>query len=201
MPTPPTPAPTLPDLPPSSRRWRIGCALSIAAAFASTFILIGLADPHGWQPLAPGRGKIRWVATQSDEKGGKIEPPLTPDWIRDLRRRGVPWPTDLPMEPTGAQVAVPSDGTKHCIAWYLIESKQPSQELWHLDKPSVKVTDAKGDLVPSPSGSGAILLDEQRHLQYLYVAVPCEHTGTGTRLRTRLIRSRSEITDLLRLRF
>ena len=101
-------------------------------AFLTLLLLIAAAlawpHPHGWQSLGASYGRVRWAATRTE---AAIEPPVAPEWIRNLRQRGIPWPTDLPLTPLGASFGAPSPEGRP-VAWYLVQSAQPSQELWHV---------------------------------------------------------------------
>jgi len=153
--------------------------------------------PQVWYSLGDPYGRIRWVATRSE---AAIEPPVAPEWVRDLRRRGIPWPTDLPLEPLGASFGAPS-GAARPVAWFLIQSSQPSQDLWHVDKSSVKITDSAGKEHPWPGGSGAVLVDADRRLQYLYLGIDPELSGKGARLHFRLARFDGPTTELVSVPF
>lgn len=188
--------PRAPRIAPERRRrrpWRIVALFIILAAAA----LIFWPRPHGWQSLGPGTGRIRWVESRTDTR---VEHPLAPAWIRSLRKSGIPWPTDLPLEPLGATFG---DGvTSTTSAWYLVQSARPTQELWHLDKDSVHLSDARGNPVEWTGGTGSVLVDPHRRLQFLYVGVPAEQKGTGAVLRFRLKRFEdSRTTDEVTLPF
>lgn len=168
--------------PPTQKRrrpWRAVALVIIAAAAAFIF----WPRPTSWQPLGPGLGRIRWVETRTD---ALVEHPLAPRWIRNLRKAGIPWPTDLPLEPLGATFG--ESGGESTSAWYLVQSTKPSPELWHLDKESFRLTNAVGAPMEWPGGTGSLLVDEHRRLQLLYVGVPKELAGTGARVHLRLKR-------------
>lgn len=188
---------TTPTAPPRPARTRRNWTLVFLGFLLLVAAVIAWPHPHGWQSLGATHGRIRWVATRSDPA---IEPPIAPDWIRDLRARGIPWPTDLPLEPLGASFGSPSS-TGRPVAWYLIQSSQPSQDLWHVDKESVKIRDAAGKEVPWPGGSGAVLVDPERRLQYLYLGVPLELSGTGARLHFRLAHFGGSTTETVSMPF
>lgn len=164
------------------RPWRLiaGVIFLLALAFAVW------PKPHGWQPLGPGMGRIRWVETRTDSKG---DHPLAPGWIRSLRRAGIPWPTDLPLEPLGASFG---GGGQQTSAWYLVQSAKPSQQLWHVDKSSLRITDAHGAEVEWPGGTGSVLVDSRRRLQLLYIGVPPHLAHKGARVRFQLARFAEE---------
>jgi hypothetical protein len=175
-------------LPRRRRSWPlIGILLTLIAGAA-----VAWPNPHSWQTLGPKLGRIRWVETHTGMPG---EAPLAPGWIRTLRRSGIPWPTDLPLEPVPASFGGGS-GDGQAAAWYLVHSARRSNDLWHLEKRSVKLTDGRGAEVPWPGqplsddgwpgGSGAVLIDGERRLHYLYLGVPRELSGTGAHLRFRL---------------
>lgn len=189
-----TPTPDATRRPARSRRnWTLvflGFLLLVAA-------VIAWPHPHGWQSLGTAHGRIRWVATRSDPA---IEPPTAPEWIRNFRRRGIPWPTDLPLEPLGASFGAPSPEGRP-VAWYLVQSSQSTLDLWHVDKDSVKITDAAGKELPWPGGSGAVLVDADRRLQYLYLGVPEGLTGSGAHLQFRLTRFDGPTTETVSLPF
>jgi hypothetical protein len=170
--------------PPSRRRFRkrwLALAMLVLAGFA----LFTQPNPHGWKPLPPNMGRIRWAETTTD---ANVEPPLAPKWIRDLHERGIPWPTDQPLKPTGAMFGAMGGGSEQTAAWYLIQSKTASNELWSLEKDTVKMLDALGNERPWPGGSGSALVDSDRKLQYVYLLVPKELSGTGATLRLRFRR-------------
>ena len=137
-------------------------------------------------------GAIRWAETTTD---ANVEPPLAPKWIRDLREKGIPWPTDQPLKPTGAMFGAMGGGAQQTAAWYLIQSKNASNELWSLDKESVRMTDAQGKEQSWPGGSGSALVDSDRKLQYVYLIVPKDLSGTGATLRFRLRRGYSATSN------
>ncbi|MCC2670413.1 MAG: hypothetical protein K0Q72_2884 [Armatimonadetes bacterium] len=153
--------------------------------------------PHGWQSLGAPHGRIRFVLTRSE---ASIEPPVAPDWIRKFRSYGIPWPTDLPLEPIGASFGSPSPGGNPA-AWYLIQSAQPSNELWHVEKTSVKLKDAAGKEIDWPGGSGAVLVNSDRRLQFIYLGVPSGLSNTGCQIQFRLSRFDGPTTDLVTLPF
>jgi len=157
-------------------------------------------DAHGWHSLGNGLGRIRWAETVT---GFAVEPPLAPQWVRDLRARGLPWPTDQPIQPLGAGFG--TGGGEQTAAWYVIQSARPANELWAVDKQTLRLMDATGKEVPWPGGSGAALIDGERGLQYLYLGVPRELSGTGARLRFRLVRfegpGRGPVSEELSLPF
>lgn len=128
-------------------------------------------------------GRIRWVETKTD---ALVEHPLAPGWIRSLRKAGIPWPTDLPLEPLGATFGGGEGG--QTSAWYLVQSAEPTLQLWHVDKKSLRVTDASGKAVEWPGGTGSVLVDSHRRLQLLYVGVPPDLSRKGGHLRFRLSR-------------
>lgn len=161
------------------RPWRLVALVIILAAAGFTL----WPRPHGWQSLGPGMGRIRWADTRTD---ALVEHPLAPQWIRSLRRAGIPWPTDLPLEPLGATFG--ESGAETTSAWYLVQSVRPSPELWHLDKDSVRLSNAQGQPVEWPGGTGSVLVDAHRRLQLLYVGVPRELSRTGAQIRFRLKR-------------
>ncbi len=176
-------SPTKPN-PERRRRRRIFALIGILVGGSAAFATLGLASsPHAWRPLGGDHGRIRWAETRTDYA---VEPPLAPEWIRDLRKRGVPWPTDQPLEPPGASFA--ADGAEHTVAWYVVQSSRSTNELWHVQKDSVRVTDAQGQEVYWPGGTGAVLIDPDRNLQYLYLGVPRQLSGTEARIRFRLSR-------------
>lgn len=190
----------LPDTPrperrptPVRRNWTLAfLTLLLVAASA-----LAWPHPHGWQSLGAPYGRARWAATRTE---AAIEPPVAPEWIRDLRKKGIPWPTDLPLEPLGASFGAPSPNGRP-VAWFLVQSAQPSQELWHVDKGSVKILDAANKELPWPGGSGAVLVDSERHLQYIYLGVPAELSGKGARITFRLNRFDGPTTDPVTLSF
>lgn len=152
--------------------------------------------PHAYHSLSEGHGEIRWAGTVTDTS---IQPPLAPGWILRIRGLGVPWPADQPLEPTGAAFA--SDGLQHTAAWYVIRSRQPSLDLWHLDKESVRLRARGGSEIPWGGGSGSVLIDSARRLQYLYMEVPADHSRTGATVTLRLSRFSGERTEPVRLPF
>ncbi|MGV3720500.1 MAG: hypothetical protein ACO1SX_06270 [Actinomycetota bacterium] len=190
----PTPAP---DVRRPSKPARRSWTLVFLSALLAVAAVIAWPRPQVWYSLGDQYGRIRWVATRSE---AAIEPPVAPDWVRDLRRRGIPWPTDLPLEPLGASFGAPSGNNRH-VAWYLIQSSQPSKDLWHVDKTSVKITDAAGKERPWPGGSGAVLVDAERRLQYLYLGIDPELAGKGGRLHFRLARFEGPTTELVSVPF
>jgi hypothetical protein len=153
--------------------------------------------PHGWRQLPPGHGRIRWVETRTDTA---VQPPLAPEWVRTLRRWGIPWPTDLPTAPVGASFGL-GGATEQTVAWYLVESTQDANELWHLDKNSVRLTDIEGKEVLWPGGTGAARVEGPRRLQFLYLGVPKELSGRESRVRFRLSRFNGSTTDAVDLPF
>ena len=153
--------------------------------------------PHGWQSLGAPHGRIRFVVTRSETS---IEPPVAPDWIRKFRSAGIPWPTDLPLEPLGASFGTPSSAG-HPAAWYLIQSAQPSKELWHVDKETVKIKDASGKELSWPGGSGAVLVNSDRRLQFVYLGVPDGLAGSGAQLQFRVSRFDGPASELVTLPF
>ena len=178
---------------PVRRNWTLAfLTLLLLAASA-----LAWPHPHGWQSLGAPYGRARWAATRTDSA---IEPPIAPEWIRNLRKRGIPWPTDLPLEPLGASFGAPSPNGRPA-AWFLVQSAQPSQELWHVDKGSVKILNAANKEVPWPGGSGAVLVDSDRRLQYVYLGVPPELSGKGARITFRLSRFDGPTTDPVILPF
>jgi hypothetical protein len=164
-----------PEARPRRRRWRTIGLLIIAAAAVSAF----WPKPQSWHSLGPHTGRIRWAGTRTDELG---EHPLAPAWIRALRKAGIPWPTDLPLEPLG-----PSFGPG-TAAWYLVQSTRPSDELWSVDKETVRILDAKGAESPWGMGTGSALVDGDRRLQFVYLGVPQELSRKGASLKFRLRR-------------
>jgi hypothetical protein len=128
---------------------------------------------------------------------GRRAPPTAPGWVRALHARGLPWPTDLPLEPPGAAFGG-AGGGPGAAAWYLVESLHDSDELWRLDKPSLEMTDAAGHPVPPPGGAGAVRVEGRPGRQLLYVGVPEPARGKG-RLRLRLLRGRHEATSVVEL--
>jgi hypothetical protein len=167
-----------PDRSPRRRPWRL-IALVI---FLIAAVYVAWPKPHGWQPLRPRLGRIRWVSTRTDFL---VEHPLAPGWIRSLHKAGIPWPTDLPLEPLGATFG---SGGQQTSAWYLIQSAKSTQDLWHVDKPSIRITDAGGQTVEWPGGTGSVLVDDHRRLQLLYLGVPQALSGKGAHLHFRLAR-------------
>jgi hypothetical protein len=167
------------DRSPRRRPWRL-------IALVITLLAVGYVfwpKPHGWQPLGTRLGRIRWVSTRTDFL---VEHPLAPGWIRWLHGVGFPWPTDLPLEPLGATFG--GSGTQQTSAWYLVQSAKPTQELWHVDKESIRVIGPNGAAVEWPGGTGAVLVDSRRRLQLLYLGVPASLTGKGAHLHFRLAR-------------
>jgi hypothetical protein len=183
------PPPPAPPPPRPSRR-----ALPLLFLIILAGIALAWPKPRAWQILGPGLGRIRWVETRTDPL---VRPPLAPQWVRDLRARGIPWPTDLLLEPSGASFG----GGTGAAAWYLVQSSQPADEFWHLDKASIKVTDRQGREVPWTGGSGAAAVDHDRGLHYLYLGVPADLAGTGGRLRFRLKRFRGPTSEEVSLPF
>lgn len=172
---------------PAPRRWsrrRIFALVGVVLGGTAAFVALGIASgPHAWRPLGGDHGRIRWAETRTDFA---VEPPLAPEWIRNLRKRGIPWPTDQPLEPPGASFA--ADGAEHTVAWYVVQSSRATNELWHVQKDSVRITDAEGQEVYWPGGTGAVLIDPDRNLQYLYLGVPQQLSGTEARISFRLSR-------------
>jgi len=123
---------------------------------------------HGWQPLGAGLGDIRWVTIARDVE---ISPPMASDWIVRLRERGVPWPTDLPLKPPGATFG---GNERVDVAWFLIRPESRRRELWHIDKPSVRLTDAAGHDTPWEGGSGSVLAVPEKGSQLCYMRLPPE---------------------------
>lgn len=190
---------TSPSKPATDRRKRrrIFAFIGILLGGAAAFLALGHASgPYSWRALGGGHGRIRWAETRTDYA---VEPPLAPEWIRDLRKRGLPWPTDQPLEPPGASFA--ADGAEHTVAWYVIQSSRTTNELWHVEKNSVRVLDAEGQEVFWPGGTGAVLIDPDRNLQYLYVGVPRQLSGTEARIRFRLSRFDGPTTPEITLPF
>jgi hypothetical protein len=70
-----------------------------------------------------------------------------------------------------------------------------------VDKGSVKILDAANKEVPWPGGSGAVLVDSDRRLQYVYLGVPGELSGKGARITFRLNRFDGPTTDPVILPF
>jgi hypothetical protein len=171
-------AAAVPQKQPLSRSRRLIFVLLLLAAAGIPALA---PDARGWQPLKPDFGRIRWVETSASPT---VDPPLAPEWVRNLHRRGIPWPTDLPLTPPGASFGA----NPGAAAWFLVQSNRPSLEMWTVDKRTVKLTDAAGREVPWPGGSGAALVDAERRLQYVYLGVPRELSGTGARVRFRLTR-------------
>ncbi len=177
--------------PPRPRgRRRLAGLLLLAAAVGA--IIAARPGPHGWHDLGPGLGRIRWIETST---GPTVEPPLAPKWVRDLRARGIPWPTDLLLQPSGASFGA-SGGA---AAWYLVQSPLGADEFWHPDKASIRITDPGGREVPWPGGTGAAAADGDRH--YLYLGVPPDLAGKGARLHLRLTRFRGPTSRELALPF
>lgn len=129
-----------------------------------------------------------------------VQPPLAPEWVRTLRGWGLPWPTDLPTQPVGASFGL-GGGAEQSVAWYLVESHQEVNELWHLEKNSVRITDLEGKEVLWPGGTGAALADGPRRLQFLYLGVPRELAGKGGTVRFRLSRFQGATTEEVELPF
>ena len=155
----------------------------LASVAVTLWLMVsGSGMAHGWRHLE-GQLSIRWVETRTDFT---IEPPLAPQWIRDLRKRGIHVPTDLPLERPGASFA--ADGNKHTVAWYVIKSAKPSNDLWHVDKESIQVFAVSGEQLPWPGGTGSVLIDHERNLQFLYLGVPPELVGKRANIRLRLAR-------------
>src|SRR5688572_161610 len=136
--------------------------------------------------MGPHLGRIRWVATRTDVDG---QHPLAPGWIRAARKSSIPWPTDLPLEPLGPAFG---PGT---AAWYLVQSARASDELWNVDKNSVRLLDPSGAPVEWPGGTGSALVDFDRRLQFVYLRVPESLSRTGARLKFRVTRSTGSLRD------
>jgi hypothetical protein len=162
------------------KRW-LALALFVLAGFA----LLTQPNAHRWMALPPNMGRIRWAETTTDTN---VEPPLAPKWIRDMHDKGIPWPTDQPLKPTGAMFGAIGGGSEQTAVWYLIQSRISSNELWSLEKETVRMTDAQGKEQPWPGGSGSALVDSDRKLQYVYMIVPKELSGTGATLHFQLRR-------------
>lgn len=138
---------------------------------------------HGWRPLGRGLGSIRWVETSTSPT---ISPPAAPEWVARLRRWRVPWPGDLPAGPSAAAFGAAGDTA---AAWFLVRSARPVNELWHVEKSSVSLTDPEGRPVPWPGGSGAVRASRER--QFVYLRVPLGSVARpGATLRFRLARNR-----------
>jgi hypothetical protein len=153
-------------------------------------------NARAWQSLGAGKGRIRWVDSRTTALN---EHPLAPDWIRQIRSRGLPWPTDLPLEPLGPSFGGRGDDA---AAWYLVQSARPSLELWNLDKSAAELLSPAGVAEPFRGAAGAALVDEKRRTQFLYLGVPADRVGKGWRLRFRLVRYQGgpagrEVTDLV----
>lgn len=159
--------------------------------------LLAPTGPHGWRELAPDQGRIRWVESRTD---AMVQPPLAPEWVRALRGWGLPWPTDLPTQAVGASFGL-GGGAEQTVAWYLIQSSRSANELWHLDKPSLRLADQEGKEVLWPGGTGAALSDDARRLQFLYLGVPRELAGKGGHVRFRLARFQGAPTSEVELPF
>jgi len=154
---------------------------------AAVIVALGAAaalwpNPRAWQSLGRGVGRVRWVATRTD---ALTEHPLAPEWIRSLRRTGIPWPTDLPLAPLGPSFGGQGDDA---AAWYLVRSARPSLELWNLDKTTAELLSPAGEAEPFRGASGAALVDERRRTQFVCAGVPADRAGRGWRLRCRLVR-------------
>lgn len=151
----------------------IAVILLLAGGFAWT-------DPHRNRPLSDGAGSIRWATTVTDSA---IQPPAAAGWRLALR-----WilPPDQPLTPPGAAFA--ADGNRHTAAWYVVRSSRPSTELWHVEKETVEIRDSAGNRLPWAGGSGALLIDTERRLQYVYLEVDGNRAGTGSKLSFRLSR-------------
>ena len=153
----------------SGRRWlRALAVLLLVAAALVGGVLLGTAPSgaHAWQPLGAGRGSIRWVETATEPA---VRPPMAPEWVRRLRRRRIPWPTDLPVEPPAASFGAAGDSA---AAWFLVRSARPQKDLWHVDKASVRLTDPAGRPVPWEGGSGTARVDSDGRTQLLYLRLP-----------------------------
>lgn len=161
--------------------WAAIAAVAVLGTGAAVFLAAQPAPGHEWHALPPDLGRIRWVSTTTDPN---IDPPLAPDWIRKLHANHIPFPTDLPLTPPGASFGSNASGA----VWYLIQNNRPTNDLWHAEKSSVKITDATGKDVPWPGGTGSALVDGERRLQYLYLGVPSSLSGTGARLHLRVAR-------------
>ena len=188
-------APVSPPIRSRRRWWLLAIPILIAAGIT---VLAATPGSHGWQSLGNNFGRIRWVETVS---GPLIEPPLAPEWVRRLRKAGIPWPTDLPLEPSGASFGSPGGGMDQTAAWYLIETSYRPDEFWHVDKRSSFLVDVNGKQQEWQSGGGSSRIDERRHTNYLWVRVPKELSNTGARLHLHLQRFEGTATKELVLPF
>lgn len=185
-----------PALPVRRRPIRTAAAV-LAVGVVIALLLIAPPGPHGWRDLPPGFGRIRWVESRTD---ASVQPPLAPGWVRTLRGWGLPWPTDLPTQPVGASFGL-GGGSEQTVAWYLVQSATEANELWHLEKNSVRLADVEGKEVLWPGGTGAALADGPQRLQFLYLGVPRELAGKGGTVRFRLSRFGGSSTEEVELPF
>lgn len=149
----------------------------ILGAVASTYPF----GRHGWQSLGPGLGQIRWVTIARD---AELSPPTASDWVVRLRERDVPWPTDLPLKHTGVTFG---GNERSTAAWFLIQPERPRKELWHIDKPTVRLTDAGDHEIPWDGGSGSALAVPDAGSQLCYARLPPQALlRQGLRIRFRL---------------
>ncbi len=168
----------------------LGAAVGLlAGALAGSYPM----GEHGWRSLGPGQGTIRWVTVT---RGSPVAAPLAPAWIRRLRAAGIPWPTDLPLEPLPASFG---GGDGDVAAWFLIRTPGPRKELWHLDKASVELADASGRKGPWEGGTGAVRAGEDRQLLYLGLPPGLTASGPAT-LRLRLALFNGERTQKVTFR-
>src|SRR5439155_9114676 len=114
-----------------------------------------------------------------------VSPPAAPDWVAWLRRWHVPWPGDLPPGPSPVSFGAAGDTA---AAWFLVRSARPVNELWHVDKSSVSLTDPAGRPVPWPGGSGAARASEVSQFVYLRLGASAVSRPGGL-LRFRLTRN------------
>lgn len=164
--------------PEGRRRRRPPSLLLLLVVIVGALAVFFWPNPHAWQRLEPRLGRVRWVETRTDTL---VEHPLAPAWVRNLHQKGIPWPTDLPLAPLGGSFGAPGSGDT-TSAWYLIQSAEPTKELWFVDKSTLRLTDAQNREIPWPGGTGALLVDPNRRLQFLYLGVPRELSGKGAHL-------------------
>ena len=164
----PLPSPdSLPPTPSRARRAPVAWLLMFLAVGALAWL---------YRDVSPrtrgGPDEIRWVSTLSE---GEIAPPALPAWLEAGKG-----------EPVGARFGpIPDD---LAAAWFVVGSRTPALDLWHVDKHSVRLLDAEGTPRQWPGGSGSVLIDGDRNLQYIYLLVPRELAGTGAHLEFRLSR-------------
>ena len=160
---------------------RLMVTLTLIVVAMAALILGPGSAAHRWQNL-PGVGRIRWAGTRA---GAAFEPPVAPGYLRLLGRLGLPVGSDLPLEPLGVSYG---GGAGRAAVWYVIEAAFPNNDLWQVDKTTLRLLDAAGAEIPAPGGSGAALIDSDRGLQFVYVAVPEERAERGGHLTFRLVR-------------